>query len=222
MSFILSLPKASAQNGLLLQWEPEFSYTWELANRWSANTKAAFQQSLSPPTETEPQRQYQFNHMQVQFFATYSVWTNLKLSGGYTFRINDPTETLGSHNHRLMQQLAFVSYLRGQRFANRFRLEQRFRDEGYINRWRYRISFDVPLNGENVDPGEKYLVASDEWLFSFNNQGHESQNRLYLGIGWYANSQRKIEAGFQYRLDGIGTGTLDNTLWFTTAFYWNQ
>ena len=219
---LLMVSPACAQEDWLWQWEPEFSYTHRLGGLWKVNAKASFLQSLTTPAEAETDRQYQFDQAQVQFFATYSLRTNLKVSGGYYFRINDPTETLGSHNHRLAEQFAFVSQVGGRRWANRLRLEQRFQDQGYVNRARYRVSFDVPLNGERIDPGEKYLIVSDEWLFSFTSRQSESQNRLYLGIGWFANPERKTEVGVQYRLGGIGSEDLSNTLWFTTAFYWNQ
>ena len=222
VGFAIFPAEAPAQDGLLLQWEPTLSYTRKVNTRWEANIQVNAQQSLTPPIEANSGRRYHLNYAQTQLFATYTWRTNLKLSGGYSFRANDATETLTSHNHRLMEQLAFLSYLRGRRWANRLRLEQRFQDKGYVSRWRYRISFDVPLNGEQLNPGEKYLVASNEWLFSFASQRRDHQNRFYVGVGWYSQARRKIETGLQYRLGGIGTGTAEHVLWFTTAFYWSQ
>ena len=211
-----------AQQGVGLQWEPSTSYTWSLADRWKANTQAAVRQAFAETSENGTVGEYQLAFGQAQFFATYQWLTTLQISGGYLMRMNEPTQESRSFNHRFTEQVAFLLYFGQKRLANRIRTEQRFRNSGYINRWRYRISYDVPLNGQQIDPGEKYLIVSNEWLFSFNSQTRSHQNRLYLGIGWVANQKRKIETGLQYRLGGIGTGTLDNTLWLTTGFFWNQ
>lgn len=219
---VFSSLRSKAQEGWLWQWEPTLSYTREVSKRWVANAQTTAQQSLLPRSELNSGRRYHFENVQLQLFGTYHWRTHLKLTGGYSFRINDPIESLGSHNHRLMEQLTLLSYTGKYRWAGRLRVEQRFQDQGYINRWRYRISLDAPLNGEELNPGEKYLVASDEWLFSFNSQQHQHQNRLYVGVGWYTINQQKLEVGLQYRIDKIGSTALKNILWLSTAFYWSK
>lgn len=207
---------------MFVQWEPDFSYTWKVSNRWTANTKMSIRNTLAEPSEKGTTAHYQVNYIQPQLFATYSLWTNLKLSAGYTYQLSQLTETHRGQEHRPAEQVAFLTYLGATRIAHRIRLEQRFRQRDYTNRIRYRFAYDTPLNGQQLDPGEKYLVASNEFLFSFDAARRLGENRAYLGIGWYFNDQRKLEAGLQYRLAGIGTHALINTLWLTTAFYWNR
>lgn len=211
-----------AQKGIRLQYEPEISYTGDMFNRWSFNVKGAMRNTFMEPSEEGSTGDYQINYTQIQLFATYNLWTGTKLSGGYDFRFNELLDTPVAHAHQLMEQIAFLTYLEGRRIAHRFRVEQRFTDEGYENRLRYRISHDVPLNGRRLDPGEKYLITSNEVLFSFNGTGSDGENRLYLGIGWFFNNKRKLETGIQYRLEEMGTGRPENTLWFTTGYYLNQ
>ncbi len=219
--FLLSAG-AFAQKGIFWQWEPEFSYTWKPADRWSANVKAAVQQTFNEPVDEGQDSKYQINYTQVQFFGTYNLWTTTQFTGGYGFRFNDLLDPAPGHEHRLMEQITFLVYPAGKRIANRFRAEQRFEDQSYINRLRYRIAYETPLQGSRLDPGEQYLITSNEVLFSFNAKEQFAANRLYLGIGWFLNNKRKLEAGVQYRLNEIGMGKPETAIWFTTAYYLNR
>jgi len=222
-SFLLLGPlPAAAQRGVFWQWEPEFSYTWKPADRWNANLKAAVQQTFNEPTREGVGSRYQINYTQVQFFGTYTLWTTTQLTGGYGFRFNDLLDRPPGREGRLMEQLTFLTYLGEKRLANRVRTEQRFEDGKFINRWRYRVAYETPLRGQRLDPGEQYLITSNELLFSFNAREQFAANRLYLGIGWYFSKERKLETGVQYRLDELGTGRPEHFLWFTTAYYLNR
>ncbi len=210
--------RTQAQKGLNLKWESEFSYTQELPARWSANAKAAFRQTFFEPSETGTTSTYNFDFSEIQTFLTYETWNTIKLSVGYNFRLAELLENPLEKEHRIMQQLAFVTYPEGIRLSHRFRTEQRFQEEGFINRWRYRLSFEKNLNGTQLDPGEKYLVTSNEILYSFNGNKNEGENRIYIGLGWFFNSTNKLETGFQYRLAGIGN-QIENSIFLTTAYY---
>ncbi len=71
-----------------------------------------------------------------------------------------------------MEQFAFVVYaLDGKRIANWVRLLQRIRDSELTNRIRYRVGFDSPLSGEQLDPGVIYAIITNEYLWSFNREG---------------------------------------------------
>jgi hypothetical protein len=221
--WLLFLPAAAAgQPQFLWQFEPEFSYTRKLADRWTFNVKPSVQQTFNEPVAEGAGTRYQINYTQVQLFGTYKIWTTTQLSGGYSFRFNDLLDQPVGREHRIMEQIAFVSFLGERRLAHRIRTEQRFQDQEFINRWRYRLAYEFPLQGERLDPGEKYLITSNEVLFSFNAWEQFAENRLYLGIGWYFSNKRKIEAGLQYRLQELGTGKPENAIWFTTAYYLNQ
>jgi hypothetical protein len=222
---LLLLPAgALAQRGPYWMWEPEFSYTQKLGKRWNANGKVAVQQTFNEPAgeDEEARSRYQINYTMVQLFGTYNLRPGTQLTGGYAFRFNDLLDPEPGREHRIMEQLTFLTYPGGTRLAHRFRAEQRFIDQQYTNRWRYRVAYETPLQGDRLDPGEQYLITSNEVLFSFNAHERSGANRLYLGVGWYFSKERKLEAGVQYRLNDIGTGKLENAIWFTTAYYLNR
>ncbi|MEM8966876.1 MAG: DUF2490 domain-containing protein, partial [Bacteroidota bacterium] len=162
---------ASAQSTTPVQWEPGLSFTQKFPNRWSFNVNTFQRATFTELNSEEIDQDFRWNLNETQFFATYELWQNKKLSGGYAFQIQaeEPGEF---HEHRLMQQFAFVTYaLGGKRIAHRARVEQRFRNSALTNRLRYRLGFDSPLNGEQLDPGEFYGIITNEFLWSFNQQG---------------------------------------------------
>src|SRR3546814_11063084 len=70
-----------------------------------------------------------------------------------------------SYIHRFIQQLSIAQNALGLRIGHRFRTDQTFEKESATRyRLRYRLSAEKALNGQNVDPGELYLVANNEYL----------------------------------------------------------
>lgn len=162
------------------------------------------------------------NFVELQLFGTYQLWNDTKLSLGYKARGIEPLEPPLSSEHRPMEQIAFIGYKGSSRLSHRIRTEQRFRPDRYENRWRYRFSYDRPLEGQRLDPGEMYLVLSDEVLYTFNAVERSAENRLYAGLGWLFLKSQKLETGVQYRLGEIGTVGLEHILWLTTTYYISQ
>lgn len=197
-------------------WEPDISYSWKSSDRWSYNIKATALTTISAEDNNG------FRRTELSFFTTRKLFGGKSLSAGYQFRWAEPffDEGLG-YEHRSMQQIGFVSYLGERRIGHRFRAEQRFRRSGYINRFRYRLSYDFPLTGQELDPGEKYFIVSNEILFSINKERRGLDNRSYAALGWFFNSKRKLETGIQYRSEGIDNN-VENVFHLITSFYVNR
>ena len=69
--------------------------------------------------------------------------------------------------HRSIQQFATVQQFETFRLGHRFAADQTFRpgiDTEF--RFRYRATFEIPLNGHSIDPRELYLKVNNEILFS--------------------------------------------------------
>ncbi|WKN46096.1 DUF2490 domain-containing protein [Tunicatimonas pelagia] len=159
-----------AQSSTLLQWKPGLSFTQKFQSRWSLNVNIKQRGTMVEYQDEENQTDFQWNLNETQVFATYELWGNKKLSGGYAFQLRSP-ESRNFREHRFMEQFAFVIYaLAGKRIASWVQLEQRIRDSGFTNRLRYQLGFDSPLNGEQLDPGELYAIVTNEYLWSFNRE----------------------------------------------------
>ncbi|MGK7394680.1 MAG: DUF2490 domain-containing protein [Candidatus Cyclobacteriaceae bacterium M3_2C_046] len=216
LSFICLSLKAQAP--LSVFWEPEFSYTWSASSKWTFNTKLVGRTYLYDEQDTKLKLQ----RNEIHLFATRNLFGGQKISGGYLYRYAEPFfERDFGYEHRLMQQYAFVSFITDRRISHRIRTEQRIRNKDYFNRLRYRASYDFPLTGEQLDPGETYLILSNEVLFSFNSQVAMGENRVYCGLGWYFSRKTKLEVGLQYRAENIGQD-FRHVIQVGSAFYLNQ
>ncbi|RMG69225.1 MAG: DUF2490 domain-containing protein [Bacteroidetes bacterium] len=198
------------------QWEPSFSYTHTLTSYWSVNARVVSMQRRAADPQADPR--YSWDRIELAGFATYRLLGGKKLSLGYTQRRLDPLEADGGWENRITQQFAFVSYVGGQRIGHRLRSEQRFRPEGLTQRFRYRLSYDVPLNGEKLDPGESYLFVSEAVHLSLGAR-QAAANRVYVAWGHRFGQNQKLEIGLEHRWEGLGTGSPSHFLHLVTAWY---
>ena len=86
---------------------------------------------------------------------------------------------------------------------------------------RYRISSDIPINGQVLDPCENYLIASNELIAEYFESEINLENRLVAGIGWYFKNKQKLELSIDYRLDPIVSSPQRNRIWTKVSFYLN-
>jgi hypothetical protein len=201
-------------------WNPDFSYSWKSSDRLGFVSKTNLFTSLK---DLDNRNAIYYGESLLSF--SYGLTVRTKIGGGYLFRLAQPLDLDENyaHEHRLMQQVVLVRYIGDNRLSHRFRAEQRFRTRGYLNRLRYRLSYDFPLDGERLDPGEPYAVLSNEILTNFNLSLFEGENRVVAGLGWLLNSKNKIELGLEYRLAKVFTsGEVGHLFLFSTAFYINR
>ena len=112
---------------------------------------------------------------------------------------------------RMWEQLALTHSIGNLDLSHRYRLEQRLRglrsdpdvDETdswtYTNRFRYQIKGTLPLLGEEVEAGEPYLTAANEFFIAFGkNVGYNifDQDRAQFAFGYRMNRNWRVETGF--------------------------
>ena len=219
LTTIILLPiLAQAQSETELIWSSEISYSWSTSDRVSYTAKQAmFNDTNHLGKETF------LTYLEPQFRLPYSLSTRLKLGGGYYYRWSEPLLDGNNFEHRFLQQLGFVSFIGDRRIAHRVRIEQRIRSSSYQNRLRYRLSYDFPLEGERLDPGENYIILKNESMTAFNANEADAENRLTSGLGWYLNNRYKFELNLQYRTQDIFSGDeITHMILVGTSFYINQ
>lgn len=216
LTFIFVLPVIGfAQSDPELIWSPELSYSKKTSERLTLIAKLSVFQSFDGFTEKQG---VQF--IEPQFLTSYTMTARWKVGGGYYYRLSEPLVDGYKYEHRLLQQAGYINYLGDKRLAHRFRLEQRIRSSSYQNRFRYRISYDFPLQGEQLDPGERYLILKNEMMTAFNRSAADAENRASLGMGWLLKGRQKLELNMQYRTQDIFSGDgLSHLFLVGTAFY---
>lgn len=150
-------------------------------------------------------------------FSTYKLNYNNSLSFGIQYRFREGFDG-GSNELRLTQQYNFTKQNSALRFGHRFRFEQRILDDLTILRSRYRFAIDSPLNGEKLDIGESYLVASMELLLSQNkNIKSEVDHRTTTQIGWLISKKLRLQIGLEYRFEAFNIKTEEKLFILSSA-----
>lgn len=176
-------------------WSPTFSYSIKKSDRIGYNFKTIGFAILNNLDNSS-----YFDYLETSFAFSYSQSVRLKLGAFYIHRFVTPLIDDGKYEHRLAQQIGYLFFIKDNRISTRFRTEQRFRDSGLVNRWRFRVGYDFPLIGERLDVNEPYVILSNEFLPQFNTTWHGLENRLFLGIGWLLEGKKMFETGLEYRL----------------------
>ncbi|RYG47394.1 MAG: DUF2490 domain-containing protein, partial [Chitinophagaceae bacterium] len=168
-----------------------------------------------------------YNELQLRSQSFYNDHFYHEVKGGVSYAINKnfvvllgvgdyQTYTDGgnfvkpvtAHETRLWQQLTMNHYLERIKFEHRYRIEQRWFNTGYRNRFRYRLNTAVPLNHKKMGPKTFYLAAFNE-IFLTNKPPYFERNRLFAGTGYQMSKHFTIQPGYVYQFDyrnNIGLG----------------
>lgn len=166
--------------------------------------------------ETPTDYGYYHDRTDFQGFVGTSLNPFVKWAVGYQYRWDGE----GDHNHRSIQQVAWVQKKTGYRLAHRVRADQTYASgEVPLYRIRYRLSLELPLSGANIDPGEFYLVLSDEPIYGFQDGTSTLENRLVGSLGHYFSKNQKVEAGIDHRIDRFLKSGSRQRIWLKVGWY---
>lgn len=160
-----------------------------------------------------------FVEPQIRSLQFYNQFHYYEVKGGATYRINEQlalTASIGSYQTfseggnfekpqlqdevRSWFQVAMRNQMGRVRIEHRYRLEQRFTQAGYRNRFRYRLQLITPINSMNIAPNTWYLVAWNE-LFLTDAEPHFERNRIFGGIGYEVSQSLAIQTGYIHQYD---------------------
>ncbi len=85
-------------------------------------------------------------------------------------------------------------------FEHRYRAEQRFTNNGFKNRFRYRLGAIIPINNPELKEKTLYLNIWNE-LFFTNREPFFERNRLLIGFGYEFNKNTAIQTGYIHQFD---------------------
>ena len=197
---------------------PEAAVTGSLNDRWQLTFKVESQHGSYDTRQAEGERwEYFYDRTDLQGFVALKINPFWKVSGGYQYRLEGGD---GANSHRSIQQVAYVQRLRRSRLGHRLRADQTYEPaEATELRLRYRLSVEIPLSGQVLDPGEFYLLFSDEVIGSYQDREGEVENRLVGSLGRYFSKKAKLEAGLDYRTDRYVAEGFRQRLWLKVGAY---
>ncbi len=141
-------------------------------------------------------------------FSNLKTRDNQSLAFGIQYRFREVFDNEKHNELRLTQQYNITSKPRIIRFGHRLRSEQRLLKNLTIHRFRYRFTIDFPLQGEQLDVGETYLVANTEALLNVaKSLQPQFDHRFTANLGWLFNEGTKFQLGVEYRFENYNSQT---------------
>ena len=146
-----------------------------------------------------------FHYYELKLGVTYKIKPNFSVTGG----IGDyNTYSEGGNFRKPIQNNEIRTWAQVNLknpfdyiiFEHRYRAEQRFTSNGYRNRFRYRMSAVVPLEGKKIEPKTFYLSVWNE-LFFTDNEPYFERNRLFIGGGYEFSEKLAIQTGYIHQFD---------------------
>ncbi len=195
---------------------PAVNLNIKLKRNWSINSRIESRQQFESGIHgVESIREYDYLLTDVSLQVARKVGLNGRVGGGYLLRFGS-----GELAHRFIQQYAFVQKKSGYRLAHRVMTDQTISNlEDLELRFRYRLTLEVPFNGEAVDPGEFYFKVSNEFVNSLQTNIYDLENRFVPLIGYETRKKFKIETGLDYRVDGFFNQSTRHSYWYSLNFF---
>jgi len=206
----------SAQGTYQIGVLPSVNFNKKLANNWSLNFRVearqlAFEGDFLGNNETN----LEYVLTDFSLIAAKKVGLNSRIAGGYLTRFRDDEVV-----HRTIQQYTIVQRMSGFRLAHRFTADQTFTfNEKPEFRFRYRLTTELPLNGQSADAKEFYLKVNNELLNSFQGKEYDLELRLVPLLGYTVTDNHKLEIGPDYRLNRFLQSEARNRFWLSINWF---
>lgn len=213
---LILLPLITGAQDVVPVWEPSFAYSWKQSDRLGFNSKTKIYSEFDDVNSVNTPK-----HIESQLSATYRTGIQTKTGIAYQYRNASPFAGNGhQYEHRLAEQFGFKSSVANYELSQRLRLEQRIKTDEFEQRLRYRLGTDIPLQGENLDVGESFLIIENEFMGTVSDQFEGAENRFLIGQGFLINEKSVFEISLQYRTTGLleDGGSLGHVFLLGTGF----
>jgi len=142
-------------------------------------------------------------------YKTYTIPGNFK----------KPVEV---NENRIWEQFTLTNNISRIKFEHRYRIEQRWLNGDFHNRFRYRLAAYVPINHATIKDNTLIFSVFDEVFFT-DKKPYFLRNRVFFGPGYQINKLLTIQTGFLRQFDynevdgGTGKNFLQVSLLFTAG-----
>ena len=147
----------------------------------------------------------EFHYYEVKTGATFKIDNQFSVTSGFgsynTFTEGGDFKTpIQNKEIRTWAQINMKQKTGIVNFEHRYRAEQRFTNNGFKNRFRYRLAATIPLNSREIKEKTLYLNIWNE-LFFTNKEPFFERNRLLVGAGYQLNQNLTLQMGYIHQFD---------------------
>jgi len=207
-----SIAQGTYQFGLM----PSINFNKKLEKDWAFNIAVQSRQVLLCGEFDGPaENGFDYILTDYSILAAKKFGLNSKINLGFLLRVEK-----GDVFQRLIQRYVVTQRLRGFRLSHRFTTDQTLSEvEPTEFRLRYRLTSEIPLNGQSLDPKEVYLKVNTEVLNSLKDSDYGLELRLVPVIGYDIRDSNKIEIGLDYRISSFLEGDPSHVFWAVIGWY---
>lgn len=141
----------------------------------------------------------QFQYYEYKAGVSYDLdknFTALLGTGTYhTYDYLDLGKGPNTNEFRVWEQMVVNQFLTPLKFEHRYRVEQRWANGDYHNRFRYRLNMFVPLNNPKIVAKTWFLSIFDEVFFN-NKAPNFERNRVSAALGYQFDKKWIVQAGW--------------------------
>ena len=113
------------------------------------------------------------------------------------------------NENRIWEQFNMSHNIGRVKIEHRYRIEQRWLNGDYFNRFRYRLATTTPINHSRLTDNTLFMSVYDEIFFT-DKPPYFIRNRIFLGPGYQFSKLLTIQTGFlrqfDYRTSDNGSG----------------
>lgn len=208
------LGQNSYRTGLL----PTINLNQQLEQGWRINYQWQSRWIMAEGLFSEPSKT-RFKYS----LSDFSVVGGKKIQGNKSLAVGFLLRVVGDEQRfRLLQQYTSVQKFPAFRLGHRLRTDQSWGGEDPATfRLRYRLSFDLPLNGNTTNPNEFYLKLNHEYLGALEKGKISLETRLAPMLGLLITDNNKLETGLDYRYDRVGIPKSRHSFWWAVNWYYS-
>lgn len=205
-----------AQSTYQLGTLPAINFNMGFKKDWALNLKWESRQSILSGQFSSASNLYmEYISSDFSLLGSKKIGLHNSIAGGYLIRFRDNTVI-----HRAIQQFTVIQKYSSFRLAHRFVSDQTFEAKDPVGfRLRYRITAEIPLNGQSVDANEFYMKLSNEYLNAIVGKIYNLEIRIMPLLGYSFTDDNKIEFGLDYRLSSFLNNPAINNFWLNLSWY---
>lgn len=208
------LPNVSdAQQNEFGNWLMYFG-TNRITDQWSIHSEVQYRNHTIEPVNVE--------QLLLRTGLNYHLNKNTILTGGYayigSYDFESEQKAPESNEHRLFQQLILFNQVSRLKFEHRYRFEQRWVNDDFKFRLRYRIMAFIPLNKPKIEANTFFIGVYNE-IFMNTKDVFFDRNRFYTALGYQINKTMQVQLGYLYqRVNDFGKDYLQLSWTFNPDF----
>lgn len=186
----------------------------KISNKLSVHSEAQYRHYTVAPVNVE--------QLLLRAGLNYHFADNAFVTAGYGhisgYQFKSEQTAPETTEHRVWQQFVLTNKISRIKFEHRYRLEQRWVNDSYRARFRYRLMLFVPINKTKIEKGALFLGVYDE-VFINNKTTFFDRNRLYGALGYQLNLSTSFQLGVMHQeVNSFGKWHLQFALVFNPDF----